>query len=234
VQKAEARLIVPLVGGAAAIGQPSRLEWLLSAEAPTPQITFPTNVDATAYASWPDAVTTLRFNHHHGHLLASGLFRELGVLPATGGRAHALGYGGNFTGALTSFWGQDQLLWAVGGGRGIASYFAGSGGLGLDGFLQPDGRLSVTTELGVLASYQHYLWDARFSLTGTYSLLHLFHLQGGADDTLADAQYAGGLFQYFPNKRFMVGTQYLYGRRENRSGAAGADNRIQASTQIRF
>ena len=48
-----------------------------------------------------------------------------------------IGYGGNFTGGLGGFWGKDQLLWAVGGGRGIAHYFAGSNGLSLDGFLQP-------------------------------------------------------------------------------------------------
>jgi hypothetical protein len=234
VQKAEARLIVPLLGGAASIGQPSRLEWLLSAEEPTPQITFPMGIDATAFSSWPDAVTALRFNHHHGHLLASGLFRQLGALPAMGARAHALGYGGNFTGALTNFWGQDQLLWAVGGGRGIAAYFAGSGGLGLDAFLQPDGQLSVPSELGLLASYQHYFGDSRFSVTGTYSLLHLFRLQAGSDGTLADLQYVGGMFQYLPNRRFMVGVQYLYGQRENRNGEAGSDNRLQASTQIRF
>ena len=32
----------------------------------------------------------------------------------------------------------------------------------------------------------------------------------------------------------MFGVEYLYGRRENRNGDAGADNRLQASTQVRF
>jgi hypothetical protein len=32
----------------------------------------------------------------------------------------------------------------------------------------------------------------------------------------------------------MFGLEYLYGRRENRNGQAAADNRLQASTQVRF
>lgn len=40
-------------------------------------------------------------------------------------------------------------------------------------------------------------------------------------------QYYGGLFQCVPNRRLKSGVQYLFGRRENRNGDSGSDNRVQ-------
>jgi hypothetical protein len=198
VQQAEARVVVPFRFGQSSTSGPNPVEWLISAEAPNPQITFAQGAQATSYSSWPDAVTGLRWNHGHGHLLAAGIFRQLGVLSAGGARTHSLAYGGNFTGSVTGFWGKDQLLWAVSGGRGITSYFAGSSGLGLDAFLQPDGQLSVPSLIGGVASYQHYFWNQRFSVTAIYSLLHLFNLQAGSDGTLADLKYGAPSSSAFP------------------------------------
>jgi hypothetical protein len=232
-QQAQARLVVPFHQTRTPNGAARGFEWALSVEAPAPQITTPMDVDATAYARWPDAVTALRWNHAHGHLQASALFRQVGIFPATGARVAEIGYGGNVTGGVGGFWGKDQILWAAGGGRGVARYFAGSNGLALDGFLQPDGALSLTRVAGGLLSYQHFFGD-RFSLNAIGSVLHLFDLEAGSDATLKQAAYFGGVLQYVPNRRLMFGAEYLYGRRENRNGDAGADNRLQASTQVRF
>jgi hypothetical protein len=233
-QQAQARLGVPFHQARGSNGEARGLEWMLSIEAPDPQVTTPMSVEATGYARWPDAVTALRWRHAYGHLLASALFRQVGIFPAGGARTADVGYGGNFTGRLSGFRGKDQLLWAVGGGRGVARYFAGSNGLSLDGFLQPDGALSLSRTAGGLLSYQHFFGGDRFSLTATASVLRLFDLDAGSDTTLKQLQYYGGLFQCFPNRRFMFGVQYLFGRRENRNGDSGSDNRVQASTQIKF
>jgi hypothetical protein len=122
----------------------------------------------------------------------------------------------------------------VGGGRGMARYFAGSAGLNLDAFLQPDGTLVVPTLLGMMISYQHFIWSDRFSLTGIYSLLQLFDLGAGTDATFERGQYVGVVPQYFPSKRVMVGMEYLFGQRRNRDGQTAADNRLQASVQVKF
>ena len=50
----------------------------------------------------------------------------------------------------------------------------------------------------------------------------------------AQSQYVGAVFQYFPNKRFMAGIEYMFGQRENRNGETGSDNRLQVSTQVKF
>ena len=233
VQQAQARLVVPFLQTRGPNGEHRGLEWTLSIDAPDPQVTTPMNVQGTGYARWPDTVTALRWNHAHGHLQASALFRQVGIVPSTGPRVAEIGYGGNFTGGLGGFWGKDQLLWAVGGGRGMAHYFAGSNGLSLDGFLQPSGALSLTSVAGGLLSYQHFFGD-RFSVNAIASVLHLFNLEAGSDTTLEQLAYFGGVFQFFANRRVMFGFEYLYGRRENRNGDAGADNRLQASTQVRF
>ena len=232
--QAQARLVVPFLRTRASNGDSHGFQWLLSVEAPDPQVTTPMNVQATGYSYWPDTITALRWDHAHGHLLGSALLRQVGVLPAMGERASAVGYGGNVTGRLTGFWGKDQLLWALGGGRGVASYFAGSGGLSLDAFLQPNGALAVTRLAGGMLSYQHFFWNDRLSLTGIGSLLRLFDLEAGTDATLRQSLYFGGVLQYFPNKRFMTGIEYLFGRRENRNEQTGSDNRLQVSTQVSF
>ena len=58
--------------------------------------------------------------------------------------------------------------------------------------------------------------------------------EAGTDTTLRQSQYVGGVLQYFPNKRFMAGVEYLFGQRENRNEQTGADNRLQVSTQVKF
>jgi hypothetical protein len=234
VLQAQARLSVPFARHRSASGASLGPAWELAIEAPDAQITAPMGTQATSYSRWPDLVTALRWDHGYGHMFVSGVFRQLGIFPDGGTRSSTLGYGGNFTGSLTSFWGNDHLLWAIGGGRGISSYFAGATGLGLDGFLEASGAVSATTIVGAMGSYSHYLWGDRLAVTGTYSFLQLFDLQAGSDTTLKRLQYVAGALQVFPNKRFMTGVQYLFGQREDRSAQSASDNRVQVSTQLRF
>ena len=233
VQQPQARLIVPIHRGTRnPLGNTNGLAWMLSIEAPAPQITIPMGTQVTPYAHWPDLVTALRWDYGHGHLLVSGLFRQLGVLPSVGGRTATLGYGGNLTGRLAGFWGKDQFLWSVGGGRGVAHYFAGSNGLDLDALLASDGLLSAQSLVGGMGSYQHYFCKDRLSLTAIYSILEIVDLPAASDTTLHRLQYVGAVFQYFPNARVMFGLEYLFGRRENLDQAAASDNRLQVSTQV--
>jgi hypothetical protein len=235
LQQAQLRLLLPWIrhdGGPS--GGVRGLESTIAIEAPAPQITLPMNVQGTGFSRWPDLVTALRWDHGYGHLQAAAVFRQLGIVPASGSDVATVGYGGNFTGRLTGFWGKDELLWAVGGGRGVAAYFKGSNGLNLDAFLQADGSLSVPTLIGAMASYQHYFWSDRLSLTAIYSLLQLYNLEAGTDATFARGRYVGGVFQYFPAKRLMAGIEYLFGQRENRNGQTADDNRLQASMQVKF
>ena len=78
------------------------------------------------------------------------------------------------------------------------------------------------------------LLSDRLALTAIYSLIKLYNLEAGTDTTFAGAQYVGGVFQYFPSKRFMVGIEYLFGQVENRNGQTADDNRLQASMQVKF
>lgn len=234
VLQAQARLVVPFNLTYNPGGLPSGFEGLLSIEAPDPQITLPMNAQGTGYSRWPDLIATLRWDHGHGHLQLSGVFRQIGNLDATGDGTSKVGYGGSFTGRLAGFWGKDQFFWSVGGGRAVARYFAGSNGLNLDAFLQPDGQLSLPSLAAGMGSYTHTLWGDRLGLTGIYSFLHFFNLQAGTDTTFRQSQYVGGVLQYFPNKRFMTGIEYLFGQRADRNGNSASDNRLQVSTMVKF
>lgn len=234
VIQAQARLMVPFARHTTADGASLGLEWDLAIEAPDAQLTVPMGTQATSYSRWPDLVTALRWDHARGHMMVSGVLRQLGIFPAGADRTSALGYGGNFTGSISHFWGQDHFLWAIGGGRGVSSYFAGSNGQNLDAFLTPGGTVSTASIVGAMGSYSHFLWSDRFALTATYSILQLFDLQAGSDTTLDRLQYAAGMLQFFPNKRFMTGVQVLFGQRRDRDGQSAADSRLQLSAQIRF
>jgi hypothetical protein len=235
VLQPQARLVVPLTNTQGA-GWIKRLEWGLAAEVPDPQVTVPTNVEATAFSDWPDMITGVRWDHAHGHVVIAGVFRDIGILTAGGNRDSTLGYGGTFTGSLEHFWRKDQLLWSVGGGRAVAAYYGGSraAGLDLDAFLQPDGSLSATSLFAMMGSYQHYWWSDRYSSTVTYSLLRMFDLDAGTSSTFQRAQYLGANVQWFPQKRLMIGIEYLFGQRRNRDEQSADNSRLQASTQVKF
>ena len=86
----------------------------------------------------------------------------------------------------------------------------------------------------MMGSYQHYWWSDRYSSTVTYSLLRMFDLEAGTSSTFQRAQYLGANFQWFPQKRLMIGIEYLFGQRQNRDEQSADDNRLQASTQVTF
>ena len=56
----------------------------------------------------------------------------------------------------------------------------------------------------------------------------------GAHEQGPRSQYVGGVLQFFPNKRFMTGVDYLFGQRRNRNRDTGSDNRVQVSTLVKF
>ena len=148
VQQAQARLIVPFTARTARRAADGLEGPLFDRGARRPDHAADEH-PGTGYSRWPDLVAALRWDHGHGHLFAE---RRLSParqhLNATGDGTSKVGYGGNFTGRLAGFWGKDQFLWSVGGGRAVARYFAGSNGLNLDAFLQPDGQLSLPSLVG--------------------------------------------------------------------------------------
>ena len=162
MQQAQARLIVPINRTYEPIGQPNGLEWLFAIEAPDPQITLPMNTQGTGFLALARSGATLRWDHGHGHVQLSGV-----VPPDRESERHGRS---DVQGRLRrqlhrpagGLLGQGPFLWAVGGGRAVAHYFAGTNGLNLDAFLQPDGSAVAAEPRRRDGSYTHYLASDRF------------------------------------------------------------------------
>ena len=235
VLQSQARLIVPVGSAQGPTGQGAALEWLLAIEAPNPQITIPMGETATGFSYWPDVVTTLRWNHGHGHVLVSGR-----IPPARHPPRHRQPY------RRPRLWRQlhrppDGLL-----GQGPVPLGRGRRPR-RRALLRGIERASTSTpSCSRTACWRRPASSARWGRTSIISgatgspsppstaCCASSTSGAGTDTTLKQSQYVGGVLQYFPNKRFMVGAEYLFGQRENRNEQTGADNRLQVSTQVKF
>jgi hypothetical protein len=107
----------------------------------------------------------------------------------------------------------------VGRYRGAASAVVDAGG-----------RLNTVDVVGLTAGYLHY-WNVRWSSNLVVSPAWVVSTVGDPATSNDSFNYvAVNLLYWFIGQRAWIGGEYLYGRRELRSGAHGSDNRVQLAT----
>jgi hypothetical protein len=187
----------------------------------------------TGRSRLPDLIGSVRTDRDWGHFQASGVLRQIGFeTPAnpngqpSGTRS---GYGLNLSGQYNTI-GQDRIVAQLVFGRGIASYM-NDGGVDL----APDAalRAQAVDSLGWFAYYDHY-WNPKWSSSVGYSE----HRQSNSDGQLSNAfrkgSYSSVNLLHYPAKNVTVGTELLWGARENRDGASNDDRRIHFSAKYKF
>ena len=190
---------------------------------------------AAGIRSWnqyPDVTAQYRFMGDWGHFQGSAILRSLGVQAPGGFEQKELGWGLNLSGALNLFE-KDQLLVQVAYGDGIAGYM-NDGGTDLAPDQAPPGADAEAVSSIAWLIYYNRTWNEKFTSSFGFSEHRQDTLPGQTSDAYANGQYATVNLLYQPIPDFFAGPEYIWGRRENRNGADGIDNRIQFSAKYKF
>ncbi|HEY7120263.1 MAG TPA: DcaP family trimeric outer membrane transporter [Tepidisphaeraceae bacterium] len=214
------------------------LQWQIALEDPNPDLSESGGLAGNGTSQWPDLASNVRWSPSWGHLQLAGILRELTFDPAVGSRSSSLAWGLNFTGTVNvgpeaAKGKQDNVVFEITGGQGIANYFNDTNGLGLDGFVKTNGKLEALDIWGGFVAYQHY-WSPRWASTAGYSYLHVDNTSSQDGGTYRSGHYVVVNVTYEPIARVWLGLEALYGIREDKDGSTGDDGRLSFSVQYRF
>lgn len=199
-----------------------RLKWAIAVENPEFDYVQPSMVQGEGRTESPDFITHLRFNEEWGTFQAACVIRELGFQPTVGPIVQSYAWGFNFTGSflvLERTKGYFQITF----GEGVGSY-RGS----------PDAVATGPTTAAILPMFGwmvgvHHEWTDSLTSNLTFSHLSLDVQPGQDPASMADTTYLAVNLIATPYERVFCGIEYLYGIREDVSGARGDANRLQIS-----
>jgi hypothetical protein len=86
---------------------------------------------------------------------------------------------------------------------------------------------------GVTIYYDHF-WNDQWSSSIGYSQTHVDNTNFQEPSAFKTGEYASVNLLYTPDKRLLVGGEFLWGRREDKNGASGDDTRLQFSFKYSF
>jgi hypothetical protein len=205
-------------------GLSKRSDLAFAVEESDPEILIPPGVQGAPEKTWPDLTTRFRFTHSRGHVQLSGFVGRTRFRAATGATSDVT-IGGVLASTRLSLFDRDTAYVQVAYGPGVGRY-RGAASAALDAA----GRLETVDVVGLTAGYQHY-WSRRWSSNAVVSPAWVVSAVGDPATSNDSFNYvAVNLLYWFIDQRAWVGGEYLYGRRELRSGLHGSGNRIQLAT----
>ncbi len=195
----------------------------------------------------PDFTAHYRYEGSWGHFQLAGILRRVGfdTVGTTNNepKGSKLGWGVNGT-ANFKTWNKDVLHLGVVYGEGIASYM-NDGGTDLAPVAQilptqpifpappPVLEAGVVPLLGVLAYYDHY-WNDKWSTSVGYSMTRVDNTNFQEPSAFKSGQYASGNLLFTPDSHLLMGAEFIWGQREDKSGATGHDMRVQFTVKYSF
>ncbi len=189
-----------------------------------PQIIIqrPLLVTGNALTESPDFISRLRLERDWGEFQGAFVLRELGFQPTDRPIIKELAWGFNFTGSAFLFE-RTKGCYQITFGEGIGSY-RGS----------PDVVSTGPATAAVLPMFGwmvgvHHQWTDALTSNFTFSKLSLEDLAGQDLENLRGTTYLAANLIANPYDRVFVGVEYLYGTREDVSGAQGTAHRLQMS-----
>jgi DcaP outer membrane protein len=189
-----------------------------------PEILIPPGVQGAPEKTWPDLTAHYRFTGRRGHVQLSAFLGQT-RFRAAGGATSDVAIGGILGSGRLSLFPRDTAYLQLAYGPGVGRY-RGAASAALDAA----GRLQTVDVVGLTAGYLHY-WTGRWSSNVVVSPAWV--LSDVGDPATANDSFnyvAVNLLYWFIDQRAWIGGEYLYGRRELRSGAHGSDNRVQLAT----
>jgi hypothetical protein len=198
------------------------------------------SVDSTAadifqsYNDLPDLTARYRRNGDSGHFQVAGIVRKLGYERLdNGNKDEEIGWGIN-TSAGINTWGRDKLKLQVVYGEGIGNYM-NDGGIDLAPDSADIARAGAETVpiLGISTYYDHY-WSDRWSTSVGWSMIDLDTSDGQGPEEFEKGQIAQINLLHYPADHVLLGTEFIWGQREDIDGSTGSDYRIQFSLKVDF
>lgn len=184
----------------------------------------------------PDFTAQFRRNERWGHVQLAGILRRVGYdtlgTPDNSPKGRELGWGLDLTGSYKL---QDygKILLSGVYGRGIASYM-NDGGTDL----APQGpasapQASAVPLFGLMAYYEH-AWSEHWNSTIGYSRTQVSNRSLQTGSAFRTGEYSSVNALYLPNKKVLMGAEFLWGRRRDLDGNQGNDVRAQVSFKYSF
>ena len=205
--------------------QPILLDGLslaVAAEDPRVTVEVPPALSGEARSETPDFITRLRLEKEWGEFQGAWVIREIGFQPAGEPVLTKTAWGFNFTGSflLTQC---NKAYYQITFGEGIGSY-RGSPDVIPTG---PDSA-AVLPMFGWMVGVKQE-WSDWLTSNVTFSQLAMGDVPGQDPDNLSDTTYLAVNLIANPYERVFCGVEYLYGIRDDVSGARGEANRLQMS-----
>ena len=187
-----------------------------------------------SYNDIPDLAARYRNNGDFGHYQVAGIVRKLGYERLdTGDDDYEIGWGINTSAGLKT-WGDDVLKLQLVYGEGIGNYMNDGG---LDIAPNSANILKASAEAvpitGISTYYDHY-WNDEWSTSVGWSMIDLDTSSGQDDTEFKRGQIAQINLLHYPADHVMLGTEFIWGEREDISGNTGSDYRIQFSLKVDF
>ena len=187
-----------------------------------------------SYNDIPDLAARYRNNGDFGHYQVAGIVRKLGYERLdNGNKDYEIGWGINTSTALNT-WGRDQLKLQVAYGEGIGNYM-NDGGVDIapDSADITKANAETVPLWGLSAYYDHY-WSDKWSTSVGWSMTDLDTTDGQGPDEFKKGQIANINLLYYPADHVLMGTEFIWGQREDIDGNLGSDYRIQFTLKVDF
>ena len=136
----------------------------------------------------------------------------------------------------TPFWDErDSLLFQLNAGDGIGRYINDLSSVGeFDGIInEQTGELELFDILAGYVSWQHW-WAGTFRSNFTFGMVDVDNPDFVRGDAYKRTTRSAANLIWTPTPRIDVGTELLWGQRENEDGGEGHAVQIQFSTRYRF
>ncbi len=196
----------------------------LALEDPFAIIELPDGVSGETRTETPDGVFRLRWTRPLVQAQLAGVVRELGFQPTGQTIVSDQAWGLNFTQVMkltrrTKFYSEVIYGQGIGSFRGLPDVASTPGGPEL---------AEIVGFVGWMVGGTHE-WNSRLSSNLTYAENRIPRNVALGPDELDNTTYMAANLIYSPTDRYEFGIEYLYGLRENVSGASGVANRVQVA-----
>ena len=148
-------------------------------------------------------------------------------------KAYETGWGINSSASINT-WGADNLKVQLACGEGIGDYIT-DGGIDIapNSVSSTSNSAEAVSLLGVMAYYEHF-WNDRWSTALGWSITDLDTTEGQLPTEFERGQIAQINLLHYPIDNVLLGTELLWGEREDVDANIGSDYRILFSLRVNF